>query len=69
MVEWEYKTEYMPPEPERTLNALGRDGWELVQVRPNGEAILKRPKQQAALAPVAPPSTQGGKKFRETVRT
>lgn len=37
-MEWEYQTQKKPD-----LAKLGRDGWELVAVLPDGDAIFKRP--------------------------
>jgi hypothetical protein len=47
MSQWEYRTIYLSEVPRRTLatdllNELGRDGWELVCIVPNGVAYLKR---------------------------
>jgi hypothetical protein len=42
-VAWEYRVEPSRDLDEERLNALGREGWELVGFDPAGRAVLKRP--------------------------
>jgi hypothetical protein len=68
LMKFEYRVAYCPPNEalQTGLNDLGLEGWDLVQIQPDGRAIFKRPKAEGENIPLAPKPEQQAPKSEES---